>query len=293
MNARPTPGTRPIHLQSAHSALGARSLLVIAVPALLAGAALGYFVPRLFSRAPEPVEETEEAKVPEKRPARPQPAQGTDAELRRLRALNRELHAKIEDLERQLAEQGTAAAEEPIEQPATNHAEGRRRFGPPTFAELEEMRQNNPERYVQETNRIAQFRAGWQGQLQNQFDILASADTTHMTAKQRQVHEDYVNLLARIDELGEQLNPLADIPEEQRRAAGQEMRETWRQLHELQRLERDTLLTQTANALGFRGRKAQEVVEGIKQVYEATGGGPWGRGGGRGRGPGGGGRGRR
>ena len=114
-----------------------------------------------------------------------------------------------------------------------------------------------------------------------------------MTAKQRQVHEDYVNLLARIDELGEQLNPLADVTEEQRKAAGQEMRESWHKLHELQRIERDTLLTQTANALGFRGRKAQEVVEGIKQVYEATGGGPWGRGGGRGRGPGGGGRGRR
>ena len=252
--------------------------------ALLVGVLLGYFVPQLTSTAPEP--EAKAGKATEKRRERNKQQSDHDADLNRLRA-------RIRDLERQLAEQDAAASEEPVEQPATNRVEGTRRFGPPTFAELEEMRQNDPERYVQETNRIAQFRAGWQGRIQNQFDILASADTAHMTAKQRQVHEDYINLLARIDELGEQLNPLADVTEEQRKAAGQEMRESWHKLHELQRIERDTLLTQTANALGFRGRKAQEVVEGIKQVYEATGGGPWGRGGGRGRGPGGGGRGRR
>ena len=276
----------------------ARFAILIAVPALLVGALLGYFVPPLFTRAPEPASEedaSEEAESSEKRPARVQ-AQSSrkhDADLNRLRA-------RIKQLERQLAEQDTAASEEPVEQPATNRVEGGRRFGPPTFAELEEMREKDPERYIQTTNRIAQFRAGWQGRLQNQFDILESADTAHMTEKQRKVHEDYKKLLARIDELGEQLNPLANVSEEQRKAAGQEMRETWHQLHELQRVERDTLLTQTANALGFRGRDAREVVEAIKNVYEATGGGgPWGRGGrggrdpGGGRGPGGGGRGHR
>ena len=259
--------------------MNARSILVVAVPALLAGALLGHFVPTFFSRAPETAEEEKKS---EKRSARTrtQSSREHDADLNRLRA-------RIKDLERQLAEQDATASEEPVDQPATNRVEGSRRFGPPTFAELEDMRKNDPERYVQTTNRIAQFRAGWQGRLQNQFDILESADTAHMTEKQRKVHEDYISLLARIDELGEQLNPLADVTEEQRRAAGQEMRESWHKLHELQRIERDTLLTQTANALGFRGRKAQEVVEGIKQVYEATGGGGWGRGG-RGRGPGGG-----
>ena len=252
----------------------------IALAALLVGAAIGHFVPPLFSSAPAPAER--ETKTSERRSARTrtQPSREHDADLNRLRA-------RIKQLERQLAEQDAAASEEPVDQPATNRVEGSRRFGPPTFAELEEMREKDPERYVQTTNRIAQFRAGWQGRLQNQFDILESADTAHMTEKQRKVHEDYISLLARIDELGEQLNPLADVTEEQRRAAGQEMRESWHKLHELQRIERDTLLTQTANALGFRGRKAQEVVEGIKQVYEATGGGGWGRGG-RGRGPGGG-----
>ena len=268
--------------------MNTRTILLVAVPALV-GALLGHYVPQLFTSAPEPA--AEEKKTPEKRSARTrtQPSREHDADLNRLRA-------RIKELERQLAEQDAAASEEPVGGASTNRVEGGRRFGLPTFAELEEMREKDPERYVQTTNRIAQFRAGWQGRLQNQFDILESADTAHMTEKQRKVHEDYISLLARIDELGEQLNPLADVTEEQRRAAGQEMRESWRKLHELQRIERDTLLTQTANALGFRGRKAQEVVEGIKQVYEATGGGGhWGRGGrgGRGRGPGDGRQGRR
>ena len=196
----------------------------IALAALLVGAAIGHFVPPLFSNAAEPAEEDakEEAKATEKRAprTRAQSSRGHDADLNRLRS-------RIKSLERQLAEQGNAATEEPIEKPSTNRVEGQRRFGPPTRADLEEMRKNDPARYAQETNRIAQFRAGWQGRLQNQFDILSSADTTHMTPKQRQVHEDYLNLLARIDELGEQLSPLADVTEEQRRAAGQEMRETW------------------------------------------------------------------
>ncbi|MBO7685346.1 MAG: hypothetical protein J6V72_03120, partial [Kiritimatiellae bacterium] len=261
--------------QEAHGTIAVTIIATIAA-SLIAGALLGHFGPQLLVRKAEPAAKAE-GKTSEKRADRSRSQSTHEADLNRLRA-------RIKQLERQLAEQD-AASEEPVEQPATNRVEGFRRFGPPTFAELEDMRKNDPERYVQTTNRIAQFRAGWQGRLQHKFDILESADTAHMTEKQRKVHEDYISLLARIDELGEQLNPLADVTEEQRRAAGQEMRESWHRLHELQRIERDTLLTQTANALGFRGRKAQEVVEGIKQVYEATGGGGhWGRGGRGGRG---------
>ena len=265
--------------------MNARYTIIVAIAALLVGALLGYYIPQLGAKAPD--SEDNEELADEKRPARARSRSTHEADLNRLRARITKLEQEKRDLMNQFAQpDATPAAEEAVDQPATSRVEGTRRFGPPTFAELEEMRKNDPERYVQETNRIAQFRAGRQGRIQNQFDILASADTAHMTAKQRQVHEDYVNLLARMDELGEQLNPLVDVTEEQRKAAGQEMRESRHKLHELQRIERDTLLTQTANALGFRGRKAQEVVEGIKQVYEATDDG-WNRG------PGGGGRGRR
>ena len=250
----------------------------IIVATLLASSVFGAFFQDRDIRTPK--DETDDlrrsnrdlarqmAKEPE---SREQPDH--ELELNSLRARTRELEARARELERQLAAKvETVPPAKPVDGPSTNRVEGTRRFGPPTFAELEKMRKNAPERYVQETNRIAQLRAGWQGRIQNQFDILASADTAHMTEKQRKVHEDYKKLLVRIDELGEQLNPLVDVTEEQRKAAGQEMRESWHKLHELQRIERDTLLIQMANALGFRGRKAQEVVEEIKRIYEATGG---------------------
>ena len=263
----------------------ARFTIIVAVAALLVGALLGYYIPQLGAKAPE--SEANEEQANEKRPARARSQSTHEADLNRLRARIAKLEQENSTLRQDLA-QRSDVAEEPVEQPATNRVEGSRRFGPPTFAELEEMRRNNPERYAQETNRIAQFRAGMQGRLQNQFAILENADTAHMTAKQRKVHEDYKKLLVRIDELGELLNPLADVTEEQRKAAGQEMRESWLQLHELQRIERDTLLTQTAKALGYKGEDAKVVVDEIKAVYEATGGGHWGRGGRGGRGPGGG-----
>ena len=195
---------------------------------------------------------------------------------------------------RERAQRSDALAEaEPVEQPATNRVAEFRPFGrPPTAAEMrarfEEMRKQDPQRYTQITNNMARWRARRQERLQNQFELLAGADTAHMTKEQREVHETYQDLLLRQEELHELMNPNnADVTDEQREAVFKEMREIGHQLHELQRVERDTLLTQTANSLGLRGKQAQEVVTAIKAVYEATGsnhrgphGGP---GGGRGR----------
>lgn len=256
----------------------ARFAILIAVPALLLGALLGYFVPPLFTRAPEPASEedaSEEAESSEKRPARvqTQSSRKHDADLNRLRA-------RIKQLERQLAEQKEApATEEPVAEPSTNRMERFRPFGPPPSAaemraRFEEMREKDPELYAQITNNMARWQARRQERLQNQFDILASADITHMTKEQRKVHENYQDLLLRQEELREMMNPnIADITDEQREAAFREMREIGHQLHDLQRTERDTLLTQTANSLGLRGKQAQEVVSAIKAVYEATSGG--------------------
>ena len=169
--------------------------MFITIVALLVGAALGYFVPPLFSNAAEPAEEdaTEEAKAPEKRTSRTrvQSSREHDADLNRLRS-------RIKSLERQLAEQTETA--EPVGDASTNRVERGRPFGhPPSAAEMrahfEEMREKDPERYAQITNNMARWRTHRQERLQNQFDILASADTTHMTKEQRRVHETYQDLL--------------------------------------------------------------------------------------------------
>ena len=278
----------------------ARFTIIIAVAALLVGGAIGYFVPPLFTRAPEPAAEEDEAKVPEKRPARNWQQSDLEAELKHLRKMNRDKDRQLADMKSQLKQQGEGPTlTEPLNEPSTNRMERFRPFGrPPSAAEMrarfEEMRENDPERYAQITNNMARWQAHRQERLQNQFDILASADTTHMTKEQRKVHETYQDLLLRQEELREMMNPNnANISDEQREAAFGEMREIGHQLHDLQRTERDTLLTQTANSLGLRGQQAQEVVSAIKAVYEATsgghhggppGGGPGGPGGRGGRG---------
>ena len=273
----------------------AQTMVAIAA-ALVAGALLGYFIPKLTAKAPEP--EANEEQAAGKRPARPRSQSAHEADLNRLRARISKLEQEKSDLMKQLARRDAPpAAEEPVDGASTNRVE-RFPFGrPPSVAEMrarfEEMREKDPERYTQMTNNMAQWRARRQERLQSQFDILASADTRHMTKAQRKVHEDYQRLLARQEELHEMMNPdNTDFTDEQREAAFKEMRDIRHQLHDLQRTERDTLLTQTANALGYTGNDAQEVVSAIKGVYEATGGGhhgpppggpggPGGRGGGR------------
>ena len=266
--------------------MNARSIAAVAVPALVAGALLGYFIRPSATEVPaekrQPTHEKQSAKKESRRSER-------DADLDRLRS-------RVRDLERQLA-----AAAQPVETPASNRAERVDvpfRHGPPSAAEIRErmeaMRVNDPERYTQMTNNMARWRARRQERLQSQFNLLSNADTTHMTKSQREVHAKYLTLLAKDEELREMMNPdNTDVTDEQRDAAFREMRETSHELRKLEKEERDTLLTQTANALGLTGKDAAEVVSAIKAVYEATGQGGHGWGGPHGPGGGPGGHGRR
>ena len=262
--------------------MNARYTIIVAVAALVVGALLGYYIPQSLAKVPE-TEGTEANEQLEdgKRSARPRSKSTHEADLNRLRTRIEQLEGENNTLRQELA-QHNDVAEEPVDQPATNRVEAShhfRPFGPPPSAaqmraRFEEMREKDPERYAQITNNMARWRAHRQKRLKNQFDILADADTEHMTKSERKVHEDYRNLLARQEELHELLNPNnGDITDEQRDEAMMELRDNRSRLHELQRAERDTLLTLTANGLGYEGDDAKEVVDAIKAVYEATGGG--------------------
>ena len=263
--------------------MNTRSMAAVAVPAIVAGALMGYFIrpsaPDTPAEKQQPMHERQSAKKESRRSER-------DADLDRLRS-------RVRDLERQLAS-AAAAAEQRVETQTSNRAErvdAPFRHGPPSAAEIRErmeaMRVNDPERYTQMTNNMARWKARRQERLQSQFNLLSNADTAHMTKSQRAVHARYLDLLAKEEELREMMNPdNTDITDAQRDAAFKEMRETSHELRKLEKEERDTLLTQTANALGLTGNDAAEVVSAIKAVYEATGhGGPGGPGGGPG-GPG-------
>ncbi len=274
--------------------MNARSILVVAVPALLAGALLGHFVPTFFSRASEPAEEE---KTPEKRSARTrtQTSREHDADLNRLRA-------RIKQLERQLAEQDTAASDDeapvkPEERPQNPFL----RDGPPRMptaaemrANMEELREKDPVKYAQMTNRFARWQEHRLQRTNNRLEILASVDTSRLNEKERQTHEALQDAIVKREELRQLLNPQnEDVTEEQRRATFEELRKLDETMRQLETRERNTLLTKTARSFGVSAANAKEMTEAIKAIYDATGGGHHGppgpggpgghRGGGRGR----------
>ena len=256
--------------------------LVVAVPALLCGAVLG-FLARPSTPAAAPA--APEAKA--ERPAKKAKPQTDDAAMRRLRD-------RIKDLERQLAEKGSTeqpeevkVEEQPRQQETRRGPGGWPRNAAEMRAHFEEMRRNNPEQYVAMTNGWAQHRARSLERAQGKLDILASVDINRLNPKQREVHEQYQNLIARNEEIQDMMDLRnGDITDEQRDALWKEMHENRGKMHQLAQTEREVLLNQTARTFGVKGENAKELVDTVKAVYQATEtwGGGWGRGrGGRGR----------
>ena len=284
--------------------------LAVAIPALLCGAVLGYLA-RPSSPAAAPA--APEAKA--QRPAKKAKPQQDDAAVRRLRD-------RVRELERQLAEKGSPEQleEQKVEEQPRQEAPRRGPGGwPRNAAEMrahfEEMRRNNPEQYAAMTNGWAQRRARSLERAQGKLDILASVDINRLNPKQREVHEQYQNLIARNEEIQDLMDLRNEgVTDEQRDALWKEIADyvlpdcmsferedissdaLWKEMHEnrgkmrqLAQTEREVLLNQTARTFGVKGENAKELVDTVKAVYQATD--TWG---GWGRGPGGqGGRGRR
>ena len=237
------------------------------VISLLVGAALGYCLGPASSPAPAP--------EPEKKA---EPEQVKQPEYRGERA-DRALRARIKELEGMLAKQGVEV--EKMKEEETERRE-RPRFDP--RAEMERLKTEDPARYAQITNGMAQFRQRRLERAQSKIDFLSSVDTSNMSPGARKTHEDLQDMIARREEIESKMHGIMDMSEDDRRALFGEMRETDERIRELNRLERENLLVQTAETLGFVGEDAKEIAETVKGIYEATDSGwNWG-------GPGGGGR---
>ena len=241
--------------------------------ALLAGVAIGYFV------KDEPIP-AEESKV-EAKAKKPVADKGDEATVKALRH-------RITELERLLAEKedkseiaiSNAVAEavkiRPPEPPRGNWRE-----------RMEEMKKNDPERYTQTTNRFAQWRRDRAAQARDKIDFLSSIDTSHMSAGAKKTHNALQDLIARREELEQQLHQ-EDLSDEERGRLMRELGDSHRELMRLNGEERKNLFDETAKGLGFTGADAKEFTATIQEVIEATDSG-WGgrRHGGGPRGPGG------
>ena len=241
--------------------------------ALLAGVAIGYFV----KDEPIPAEEPKaEAKA-----KKPVADKGDEATLKALRH-------RITELERLLAEKdgkseiaisnavADAAKMRPPEPPRGNWRE-----------RMEEMKKNEPERYTQMTNRFAQWRRDRAAQARDKIDFLSSIDTSRMSAGAKKTHNALQDLIARREDLEQQLHQ-EDLSDEERGKLMGELHSTHHELMRLNGEERKNLFDETAKGLGFTGADAKEFTATIQEVIEATDSG-WGgrRHGGGPRGPGG------
>ncbi len=234
-----------------------RNNFSIPVIALLAGAALGYcFAPQAKKEPAAPAA-----------PAAPKPAQtvvqhAPDETLKALRGRIRELEQLLM-AEREAHTSSNAAARIATEE----HRPPRM---PPSPREMmEHLRTEDPERFAQMTNRMARFRRDRIARAQSKIDFLSSVDTSTMSKEAVKVHEDLQNMIEQREEIEAKMhNP--DLSDAEREAVFKEMHEADNVIRRLNAQERSNLLAQTAEALGFSGEDAEEIVATVGEIISAT-----------------------
>ena len=233
------------------------------VISLLAGAAIGFcFAPS--AGAPKAAPEKTSPKMVK---AEFRPDEAAEKEMRVLRS-------RIKELEDMLAKQGVE-----VEEMKEESSRRERRDRPRDFrADMERLKKEEPERYAQITNSMAQFRRHRLERAQSKIDFLSSIDTSRMSPAMLKVHSELQDMIEKREAVEEKMRGFMDMTEEERREAFQEIGEIDGRIRELNRAERDNLLVQTAEALGFQGDDAAEIIDTVKSIYEATDSG-WGFGG--------------
>jgi hypothetical protein len=229
--------------------------IVLSVIALAVGAAAGYFVRAARSTEAEGNATTAEVS------GRPIEDLGESASVKALRA-------RVAELERRLAEK--AREDKPEAVPVSGG--GERAVSP--RERMARLEKEDPARYAQITNRIANWRRRRAESAQAKIDFLASIDTSRMSKKERAVHEELQELVARREELESSMHN-RDLDDDQRLRIFEELRSSGSRLRELAARERDSLLSETARNLGFEGEDVGEIVSTVKEIFEATDSG-WG-----------------
>ena len=224
--------------------------------ALLAGVAIGYFV------KDEPMPADEPAKV-EETAKRPIADKGEEATVKALRRRIAELEKLLADKEGESEIAISNAVAEavktrPPEPPRMNWRE-----------RMEEMKKNDPERYTQMTNRFANWRRMRSEQARNKIDFLSSIDTSHMSAGAKRTHAALQELIAKREEIEEQLQQ-PDLADDQRHSLMEQLRDMRHQIQRLNGEERMNLISEVANSLGFEGEDAKEVALTLIEVVQAT-----------------------
>ena len=228
--------------------------VMLPVVALAVGGVLGYCL------KPSRAEESEQVVLEQSQSQAAEPAQDNGKSA---------LRARIKELEAQLVEKKDAVENgsdaEPVGAPGPRRDDWRER--------IENFRRDNPEEFARVEKRRQEFRRHRADRARSKLEFLAAVDVSRMTDEQKDVHRRLQALVARREELESQISPEAmmNSTEVERREFFEEMHEISRDMRDLNGKERETLLQQAAQAIGYEGDDAAELVSAIKEIYENTG----------------------
>lgn len=229
--------------------------LIVGVVALAAGVALGYFF------LPQPAPETPAAAET------PAPAEQKvdDLELRALRRQVKALQARLAE-----ATAETSAPAEPAAEKVAEHRPERGPRGGDWRARYEQWKKDNPEESARAEKERRAFMQRRAERARSRLEFLASIDTTKMSAEERETHEKLQSLLEKRSALEEKMGRVLDLSDEERNQLIVDMRDTHNEINELNGRERETLIRQTAELLGFQGEDAGEISATINEIINAT-----------------------
>lgn len=185
------------------------------------------------------------------------PDKGSEASNRALRLRIRELEEKLASLSAGEKEKVSAKTEEKPAERATPRERMMR------------LEKENPALYSQITNRMARWREHRAKRAREKSEFLSSIDISGFDDNARATHTRLQELTLYREEIESQMHS-RDISDEERRDIFAKMRECDRELSELNRAERDNLLSEMAKNLGFGKDEAKEIGETVKEIVEAT-----------------------
>jgi hypothetical protein len=139
---------------------------------------------------------------------------------------------------------------------------------------MEQLRQQDPERYKQIVEARQQWQQATDQRLQDQFDTLSVRAQNAATPDEAQVVNQIADTLGQLNQLRQSRDALANLPDDQRQIQMQQINEQMRplvdQLNTLRDQDRTLQLQSLATQLGITSQNTSDFVDQVKKVYTST-----------------------
>ena len=184
-------------------------------------------------------------------------------------AAQKEISALEEELAR-LRKQTAANKEAPVAEVAVERPVSGEKKQPQkwySFREnLERMKTEDPKRYAELQARFKRVREMMQEKEYSRAEFLTSIDPAQFTPRQKEAHEQLLDLMERINQLRQEIGGPGEATQEQR----EEMMANYREMSQLLKVEQRSLLSATAKSMGFEGEDVRAFTSQIQEIIQAT-----------------------